>query len=174
MAFPFAERLLEAGYEVTGFDRFFFGRELLAPVEALEKFTPVVGDIRDVNKSLLGSHDAVIDLAELSNDASADIDIGLTQAINNRGGVRLAHVAKAAGIRRYIYSSSASVYGHGSKMGLAETDACNPQTEYARSKLAVEAVLNEMKDSRFEPVILAMPPCSDWRDACVSIWRSTS
>lgn len=151
---PLCERLLEAGYEVTGFDRFFFGRELLAPVEALEKFTPIVGDIRDVDESLLQRHDAVIDLAGLSNDASADIDVGLTQAINNRGGIRLAQLAKATGIRRYIYASSASVYGHGSKMGLAETDICNPQTEYARSKLAVEAALNQMKDGGFEPVML--------------------
>ena len=91
---PLCERLLEAGYAVTGFDRYFFGRELLAPVEALEKFTPLVGDIRDVNESMLAGHDAVIDLAGLSNDASADIDVGLTQAINNRGGVRLAQVAQ--------------------------------------------------------------------------------
>jgi nucleoside-diphosphate-sugar epimerase len=151
---PLCESLLEAGYEVTGFDRYFFGRELLAPVEAQANFTLVVGDIRDVNESLLQRHDAVIDLAGLSNDASADIDLELTRAINHNGGIHLAHVAKAAGVRRYIYSSSASVYGRGIKMGLAETDLCNPQTEYARSKLAVEAALNEIKDSKFEPVIL--------------------
>jgi nucleoside-diphosphate-sugar epimerase len=151
---PLCEALLKAGHRVIGFDRFFFGRELLTSVDSQENFTSVIGDIRDVNVSSLQGVEAVIDLAGLSNDATAEIDINLTADINKAGGAHLAQTAKNAGVRRYVYSSSASVYGHGTKVALSETDECNPQTEYARSKLAVEHVLNEIASSGFEPVIL--------------------
>jgi len=151
---PLCECLLKAGYNVTGFDRYFFGREVLAQIEQHPHFSTLVGDIRDVDPGLLQGYDAVVDLAGLSNDASAEIDVNLTAAINSKGGTRLAEAAKAARVRRYVYSSSASVYGKGLKTALTETDECNPQTEYARSKLAVETFLNRIKDLDFEPVIL--------------------
>jgi nucleoside-diphosphate-sugar epimerase len=95
----------------------------------------------------------VVDLAGLSNDASADIDPKLTVQINLDGATRLARGAKDAGIRRYVYSSSASVYGAGTKSDLCEGDECRPLTEYARAKLAVETELRKLSDDRFEPVI---------------------
>jgi nucleoside-diphosphate-sugar epimerase len=151
---PLCESLLKAGHQVIGFDRYFFGREVLASVEKHENFTVTTGDIRDIETALLQGVDAVIDLAGLSNDASADIDVGLTTKINKAGGAHLARAARSAGVQRYVYSSSASVYGHGPKTGLTEMDECYPQTEYARSKLAVEEALRELAAPNFEPVIL--------------------
>jgi nucleoside-diphosphate-sugar epimerase len=151
---PLCECLLKADHQVVGFDRYFFGREVLSSIEEHPNFTTLVGDIRDVEPSLLKDFDAVVDLAGFSNDASAEIDVSLTAAINKNGGAHLARAAKKARVRRYVYSSSASVYGKGEKIALTETDKCNPQTEYARSKLAVEAFLTEIRDLDFEPVIL--------------------
>jgi nucleoside-diphosphate-sugar epimerase len=151
---PLCESLLKAGHRVIALDRFFFGREVLGSVEPDENLTVLTGDIRDVEASSLEGFDAVVDLAGLSNDATADIDVSLTAKINKLGGAHLAAAAKAAGVRRYIYSSSASVYGHGQKKSLTETDVCRPQTEYARSKLAVEEALSELASPDFEPVIL--------------------
>ncbi len=98
--------------------------------------------------------DAVIDLAGLSNDLTSDIDPELTRSINIEGGKRLATLAKAAGVRRYVYSSSASVYGAGTKPMLTETDECRPLTLYARSKVEVEDHLRSIAGNGFEPVIL--------------------
>jgi nucleoside-diphosphate-sugar epimerase len=151
---PLCESLLKAGHDVIGFDRYFFGEELASGLEEQGKFKLLAGDIRDLEPSVLEGVDAVFDLAGLSNDASADIDVRLTYEINTLGGSHLVKAAKSAGVRRYVYSSSASVYGCGVKAALTETDACNPQTEYARSKLAVEKVLNELSSPTFEPVIL--------------------
>ena len=151
---PLCESLLQEGHNVIAFDRFFFGREILAQLESNSKFKALAGDIRDVDTALLRDVDAVIDLAGLSNDATAEIDVTLTSEINKAGGAHFARAAKDAGVRRYIYSSSASVYGHGSKIALSETDDCKPQTEYARSKIAVEEVLKEIKSPTFEAVIL--------------------
>ncbi|HWM49434.1 MAG TPA: SDR family oxidoreductase [Xanthobacteraceae bacterium] len=150
---PLCEQLLKSNYDVIAFDRYFFGHDVLGHLSN-EKFRSIVGDIRDIEPGLLEGVDAVIDLAGLSNDASAEIDVSLTQSINNAGGRHLASVAKAAGVRRYIYSSSASVYGHGAKSHLTETDPCHPQTEYARSKLAIETALKELQGADFETVIL--------------------
>jgi nucleoside-diphosphate-sugar epimerase len=151
---PMCESLLKAGYGVIALDRYFFGREVMAPLESHGKFKLLVGDIRDVDTALFADVDAVIDLAGLSNDATAEIDVALTSQINKAGGAHLARVAKDAGVRRYVYSSSASVYGQGSNVALTETDDCRPQTEYARSKIAIEEVLSEIKSATFEPVIL--------------------
>jgi nucleoside-diphosphate-sugar epimerase len=153
---PLCEALLKSGHTVIGFDRYFFGQEFASFLDEQGKgnFTLVTGDIRDLDPKVLEGIDAVFDLAGLSNDASADIDVRLTYEINNLGGSRLVRAAKAAGVRRYVYSSSASVYGHCVKSALTEVDACNPQTEYARSKLAVEKVVNELNSPTFEGVIL--------------------
>jgi nucleoside-diphosphate-sugar epimerase len=90
----------------------------------------------------------------LSNDATAEIDPELTLSINYRGSERFAREAKRNGVQRYVYSSSASVYGAGARESLKETDALAPQTDYARSKVAIEKVLGELKSTSFCPVIL--------------------
>jgi len=140
----------EFGHEVIAFDRYFFGRK---PTKGEYKLTVVTGDIRDVSAEDLASCDAVVDLAGLSNDASCEIDKSYTQNINVDGALHLIRQANHAGVNRYIYSSSASVYGAGEKLNLTESDAVNPLTAYAESKLVVEKFLNSNRYIKY-PVIL--------------------
>ncbi len=150
---PLCRDLLRRGYYVIALDRYFFGQDKLGDLRPDKNINVVVQDIRDFDTKLLKGVDAVVDLAGLSNDLSADIEPSLTRAINCEGGVRVAKAAKAMGVRRYVYSSSASVYGHGLKTHLIESDECRPQTLYAKSKLYVEKQLEELNGSGFEPVI---------------------
>lgn len=150
---PLCAALLARGYHVVGLDRYFFGRDKLASVIDHPEFEVLVEDLRYFDPSHLKSIETVIDLAGLSNDASAEIDPKLTTHINRDGAIRLAQAAKEAGIRRYVYSSSASVYGAGARERLTEGDTCNPLTDYARTKLAVEQELQRLAEGGFEPVI---------------------
>lgn len=150
---PLCRELARRGHQVTALDRYFFGVDKMGDLATNPAVSILVQDIRNVDASMLRGFDAVIDLAGLSNDASSDIDPSLTRQINHDGGARLARVAKEAGIRRYVYSSSASVYGHGLKTNLIESDECRPQTLYAESKLHVEKALNALASPDFEPVI---------------------
>jgi nucleoside-diphosphate-sugar epimerase len=151
---PLAQRLLSDGNAVVGLDRYFFGLDKLASIARHPQWTTVVDDIRTVKLELLENVDAVIDLAGLSNDATSEIDPKLTEDINLRGALRIAKAAKERGVRRYVYSSSASVYGAGSHEGLNETSAVAPQTQYAKSKVAVERELLRLCDDKFTVVIL--------------------
>ncbi len=150
---PLCEALLHAENEVVALDRYFFGREKIDPLSCHEGLHVLVDDLRFFDTAILQDVDAVIDLAGLSNDASAAIDPKLTTQINVDGAVRLARAAKQAGVGRYVYSSSASVYGQGAKTALVETDECFPQTDYARSKVLVEQELLGLADANFDPVL---------------------
>ncbi len=150
---PLCQHLLAKGHTVVALDRYFFGKERMDRLATSNQCQIVVSDIRAVGAEVFDSVDIVIDLAGLSNDASAEIDSELTQAINCDGGMRLAHLARDAGVRRYVYSSSASVYGHGVKAQLTEEDECRPQTLYAESKLHVEKLLATLQGPEFETVI---------------------
>jgi nucleoside-diphosphate-sugar epimerase len=143
---PLCHQLAKEGHEVIAFDRYFFGRKPEG-----DKITVVTGDIRLVNVDDLRGCDAVVDLAGLSNDASCEIDPKHTREINVEGAQRLFWKALNAGVKRYVYSSSASVYGHGESQNLTEESPVHPLTEYARSKLEVEKYLRERK---FDFVIL--------------------
>ena len=151
---PLCSKLLERDHSVTALDRYFFGKSRIVKIAENSRARVVVEDIRDVKPETFEGIDTVIDLAGLSNDASAEIDPALTRAINFEGGIRMAQIAKTAGVRRYVYGSSASVYGEGIREGLAENDECRPQTLYAESKLAVEGALRELCGPDFETVIL--------------------
>jgi nucleoside-diphosphate-sugar epimerase len=151
---PLCRELVKRGYLVTALDRYFFGKNKLDDLAVYPNIEVILQDIRFLKPNVLEGYDAVVDLAGLSNDLTAEIDPELTRKINFEGGATLAKVAKAAGVRRYVYSSSASVYGHGLKTCLAESDECRPQTLYARSKLYVEKTLNELQGPDFETVIL--------------------
>jgi nucleoside-diphosphate-sugar epimerase len=150
---PLCRDLIERGYRVTALDRYFFGKGKLGDLAKHPNIEVVIQDVRLLNPKMLEGHDGVIDLAGLSNDLTAEIDPELTRKINFEGGAALARAAKAAGVRRYVYSSSASVYGHGLKTNLVESDECRPQTLYAQSKLHVEKQLKELEGNDFEPVI---------------------
>jgi nucleoside-diphosphate-sugar epimerase len=151
---PLCAKLVERGHSVIALDRYFFGRNRISGFAANPLATIIVDDIRDFDQGILNGVDAVVDLAGLSNDASAEINPEITRSINCEGGMRLARLAKEAGVRRYVYSSSASVYGHGAHERLDENDECHPLTLYAESKLRVEELLSSLSDQSFETVIL--------------------
>jgi len=150
---PLCHKLLDKGHSVVALDRFFFGKSRIGDLNKNSRAAIMTEDIRNVTPDMLAGIDAVIDLAGLSNDAAAEIDPELTRSINCEGGMHLARSAKEAGVRRYVYSSSASVYGRGVHERLTETDECQPQTLYAESKLQVEDLLGKLAAPGFEIVI---------------------
>lgn len=147
LGIPLCEELERRGHWVQAADRFFFGR-----YPAL-KSPPLHADIRTYQCGE-GLFDAVIDLAGLSNDASADIDPAITRAINLDGAMHLADLAKRIGVRKYVYSSSCSVYGSGVYPGRTEANECRPLTLYAECKVKVEDHLRSLAGDGFVPVIL--------------------
>ena len=132
--------LLEAGHDVAVLDRFYFGPTLDAVAAKYgDKLSIFKDDIRTFEpKTVLSGVEAVVDLAGISNDPSCDLEAHLTESINIAGGKRLASLARQAGVRRYVYTSSCSVYGHGAGLGLTENSPRHPVSLYARAKCEVE------------------------------------
>ncbi|HEX2882701.1 MAG TPA: SDR family oxidoreductase [Polyangiaceae bacterium] len=142
------EQLLEQGHEVTVFDRFYFGIELFDRWRANPRLRLVKGDVRTIKPDVFRGADAVIQLAALSNDPTADLDPELTRAINMVGTIRCAELAKDAGVKRYLFSSSCSVYGDSHDV-VDETSATNPVSLYARYKLEAETALDKLASKDF-------------------------
>ena len=144
--------LLAAGHEVIGLDTGLFDEcDFMAPPEKI----PVLNvDLRDVNPDHFKGVDAVIHLAALSNDPLGDLNPNITYDINLHASVRLAKAAKEAGVRRFLFSSSCSLYGAGGEGYLNESAAFFPQTAYGESKVKVEQELNGLASSNFHPVYL--------------------
>lgn len=147
------EYLLKSNYQVIALDRYFFGLDKIQHLES-KNLTILKDDIRYFDEKILKEVDVVIDLAGLSNDATSEINPDFTKEINCDGSIRLANLSKKIGVKHYIYSSSASVYGFSDKKFLKETDKLNPLTEYAKSKVAVEIELNKLFDKNFNITIL--------------------
>jgi len=143
------DQLLEGGHEVVGLDTGFFMEcdfgETPTPIPLIRD------DIRTIEPGELQGFDAIIHLAALSNDPLGNLEAGLTEAINTQGSIRIAEQAKAAGISRFIFASSCSLYGQGDTLGLTEEAPANPQTPYARSKIDFEQALHAMADDSFSP-----------------------
>jgi nucleoside-diphosphate-sugar epimerase len=143
--------LREAGHEVVGLDSFLyrgcdFG-DPKEPIPALEL------DLRDVVPAQLKGFDAVVHLAALSNDPLGDFDPARTYEVNLDGTVRLAEAAKEAGVRRFVFASSCSMYGAASDAdALDENAPLRPITAYAESKVRAEEALGELADDAFAPV----------------------
>ena len=146
-----APALADAGHEVVGLDTFFyrgcdFGAERTVG-STLEL------DVRDVTADALGGFDAVVHLAALSNDPLGDLRNEWTYAINLDGTVALARAAKEAGVERFVFASSCSMYGaSGGDQLLDETAPLNPLTPYAESKVRAEGALWELADDTFSPI----------------------
>lgn len=143
--------LWAVGDEVVGLDSGLFREctlKVVRPVPTIHK------DIRDVEARDLDRIDAVIHLAGLSNDPLGDLNPELTYAINHEATVRLAEIAKRAGIRRFLYASTCSVYGAAGDDLLNETSPFNPVTPYAASKARAESDLRRLADDTFCPVYL--------------------
>jgi len=159
------EMLLDAGHRVRVLDRLFFGRELLAALEKREGLTILRDDIRYAPAEAFDGVDVVMDLAGISNDPAADLAPTITEDINFCGAMHIARLAKQAGVPRYIYSSSCSVYGHngsshngnghnGNGHRLTEDSPKAPVSLYAKTKIAAEDELLKMHDDRFTVVLL--------------------
>ena len=149
-----AEVLLAEGHSVTGMDRFFFGRKLIADLERNPRFRAVQKDIRDVEAGDFEGMDAVCDLAALSNDPTGEIDSRLTIAINHLGRERVARRARDAGVRRYLLASSCSVYGAGTETHLDETVIPTPMSAYAKANLAAEFSVLPLATANFAVTVL--------------------
>ena len=142
-------RLLAAGHTVVGLDaRWFDGGTPAAAVEDRH------GDVRDVEPSDLAGIDAVIHLAALSNDVLGEIDPATTMSINHGATVRLAEIARAAGVERFLFASTCSVYGPAGDAPVTEDATPQPLTSYALAKTLAERDLVAMADARFVPVLL--------------------
>lgn len=144
--------LMQHGYSVVGLDTGFYNESVL--YKGFAELPKVIHkDIRAIAPGDLTGIDAVIHLAELSNDSLGKIDPKVTYEINHQGTVALAKKAKNAGIRTFIYFSSCSVYG-ASDLVSSEKSAAHPLTEYAKCKVLNEHALSEMADQNFSPVFL--------------------
>jgi nucleoside-diphosphate-sugar epimerase len=141
--------LVKAGHEVTAVDRFFFGKEPLSEFINNKQVTIKQKDIRDLDQNDFKGHDAVCDLACLSNDPAGEIDPQLTYQINRDGRIHVAKTAKEAGVAKYIISSSCSVYGKGEEPLLVETSKTNPISIYAKSTLEAEQENLSIADNNF-------------------------
>jgi nucleoside-diphosphate-sugar epimerase len=145
--------LAAAGHEVVGLDSGLFEDCVLGPQPA-DPAGHVV-DLRDVTAEHVAGVDAVIHLAALSNDPLGSLAPDLTYDINHHASVKLAKLAKDAGVSRYLYASTCSVYGASGGDGLVDEDApLKPVTPYAESKVRVEAEVSELADDDFTPVYM--------------------
>lgn len=145
--------LLSNGHNVIGLDTGFYREGTLYRAsgtvpEILSK------DIRDIGADDFDGIDAVIHMAELSNDPLGQLAPEITAQINHQGSVRLAETARRAGVKRFVYMSSCSVYGVSDQESVDEESPVNPQTAYAVCKVKVEADVRRLATNDFTPVFL--------------------
>jgi nucleoside-diphosphate-sugar epimerase len=146
--------LLARGYDAVGLDTGFYRSGWLYPMNT-DRPRIVSKDLRNITAEDLKGFDAVCHLAELSNDPLGQQDPGLTHEINHEGSVKLANLARQAGVKRFVYMSSCSVYGYGDPNGFVnESSPVNPQTAYAECKAKVERDVAPMADTNFIPCFL--------------------
>ena len=137
-----------AGFQVTGLDTGFYRSGCLYHARGNQPAT-IVKDIREVTAEDLQGHEAIVHMAELSNDPLGELDPDITYEINHKGTMHLAETAKAAGIGRFVYMSSCSVYGVVADAEVDETTEPNPQTAYADCKVRCEQDLATLADESF-------------------------
>jgi nucleoside-diphosphate-sugar epimerase len=144
---------VEAGHDVVGLDMFLyegcdFGEDRAPAVPVIRR------DVRDVTASDLDGFEAVVHLAALSNDPLGDLNPDCTYAVNHRASVSLAQAAKRAGVERFLFSSSCSLYGAAGREWIDETAALHPVTAYGESKILAERDVGALADDSFSPTFL--------------------
>lgn len=147
-----APRLRREGFAVTGLDTCYFDGCDLG--DAAVEMPELRVDLRDVRAVDLAGFDAIIHLGALSNDPLGDLAPALTEEINHAASVRLARAGKAAGVRRFLFASSCSIYGAAGGGSLTEEAALGPLTPYAISKVRTERDLARLADANFSPVFM--------------------
>lgn len=144
--------LKEAGYYVIGIDvNLFEGCQWEQMPKPDVEWTK---DFRQITEKDLIGIDTIMHLAAISNDPMGDLNEAITFSINRDGTIRLAELAKKAGVERFLFSSSCSIYGKSDKPDMDETDPTLPLTAYAISKIECEKAISKLADSNFSPVFL--------------------
>jgi len=145
--------LSAAGHDVSGLDTFYYRGCDFGPDEELRSYVSL--DVRDVRHEVLRDADAIVHLAALSNDPLGDLNAAWTYAINFEGTLALARAAKEAGVARFVFASSCSMYGASSSDDLLDEEApLRPLTPYAESKVRAEDAVGELADSDFSPIFM--------------------
>jgi nucleoside-diphosphate-sugar epimerase len=144
--------LEKAGHQVVGLDSYLFEDCVFG--SWTPNISALIKDIRDVQTSDLEGFDGIIHLAALSNDPLGDLNPECTYEINHRASVRVARLAKEAGVPRFLFSSSCSLYGVAGEDMVREGAAFNPITPYGTSKVLVEEDVSALADERFSPTFL--------------------
>jgi nucleoside-diphosphate-sugar epimerase len=149
-------RLLAAGYRVRVLDLYLYGRDVLAPCRDNPQLEEFAGDLRDrdlVAQAVAGC-DAVIHLACISNDPSFELNPVLGKSINFDAFAPLVQLSRDAGVRRFIYASSSSVYGVSDAPNVGEDHPLRPLTDYSRYKAECEPILLDQQADEFTTLVL--------------------
>lgn len=144
--------LLDAGHEVVGLDSDLFRGCDFSP--GIRPVPELRMDVRDVELTQMRGFDAVVHLAALSNDGLSNLHPAVTDEINHAASVRLARLAKQAGVRRFLFASSCAIYGKAGGALVDETAAAAPVTAYNISKVRVERDVDKLADEAFSPTFL--------------------
>lgn len=144
--------LKQEGHTVVGCDLGLFDGCAWEPCVPAD--VDLVKDTRKIELRDLAGCDCVMHLAALSNDPMGSLNGQLTLDVNRDASVRLAKLAKQAGVPRFLFAGSCSVYGKGAKLDLDESDPLNPLTAYAQSKIETETLVSELADANFSPAYL--------------------
>ena len=144
--------LIDKGYDVVGLDTDLYARSTFG--SGIVEVPELKKDIRDIELKDVEGFEAVLHLAGLSNDPLGNLNPKLTEEINYQASVELAKLAKQAGVKRFIFSSSCSNYGAGGEDWLDEQSDFNPVTPYGVSKVKVEQDVSQLADDNFSPTFL--------------------
>jgi nucleoside-diphosphate-sugar epimerase len=146
------DRLQQAGHEVVGLDvAWYEGCDFgTVPSNYERRF----GDVRDATPADLDGFDAIVHLAAISNDPIGHLNPNATYSVNAEGAIAMARAAKAAGVPRFLFSSSCSLYGSAGDAPVTEEAGFNPVTPYGESKIMAEQGISPLADDNFSPVYL--------------------